>query len=654
MKQPRTIERETPTPLLDPAVTADLSEGTSPGAVVLTAAVGQPVTLKSGSTTILSTTTPLSKSHVGLANVDNTADTAKPMSTPTKTYVDNEIATISLTPGPEGPAGPQGPQGIQGALGPQGPQGEPGASTSTWEYSFSAATTEPPGAQQLRLDNSNATLATKVWLDNLTASGVDITNFVLQLVHAGDEVYLQDKNDSARYFIYFAAGVPIDRGAYVEIPLTYNRGGGVALSGGQPVIISVVRGTGSIVLTAGAGLTGGGDLSANRTFDVGAGVGITVNANDVALTVPIAISSGGTGATSVAAARTSLGIREKLAANRTYYVRPDGNNANDGLANTAGGAFLTIQKAYDNIVDSLDVAGYLVYIMVADGTYAAGVDITKAWFGSGTVLIRGNQTTPANVTVTGGGAAARCCNVMCNLPGPLYFEGMKLSNPGGELIRMQGIGIIWVRDVEYGVCTAFAACVTPGGSISHGNKVKITGDPTDGVAFYVQNSTFYLRGQSGANSIVISGKRRWISGFVYADSMSFAGLNANTFIGDKAVTMTIASPAVVTWTAHTLVAGDAVVFNTTGALPTGITAGTTYFVIAAGLTANAFQFSATPGGAAVNTSGTQSGAHNAFGMTSDSKRYTVDYNSTVYVQAAGATYLPGAVAGVANNGGIYG
>jgi hypothetical protein len=36
-------------------------------------------------------------------------------------------------------------------------------------------------------------------------------------------------------------------------------------------------------LTAGNGLTGGGDLSTDRTFDVGAGDGITVNANDVAV-----------------------------------------------------------------------------------------------------------------------------------------------------------------------------------------------------------------------------------------------------------------------------------------------------------------------------------------------------------------------------------
>lgn len=39
----------------------------------------------------------------------------------------------------------------------------------------------------------------------------------------------------------------------------------------------------TLTLSAGAGLTGGGDLSANRTFDIGAGTGITVNADDIAV-----------------------------------------------------------------------------------------------------------------------------------------------------------------------------------------------------------------------------------------------------------------------------------------------------------------------------------------------------------------------------------
>ncbi|NTS31251.1 hypothetical protein HQ945_08285 [Phyllobacterium sp. BT25] len=74
-------------------------------------------------------------------------------------------------------------------------------------------------------------------------------------------------------------------------------------------------------------------------------------------------------------------------------------------------------------------------------------------------------------------------------------------------------------------------------------------------------------------------------------------------------TITVASPAVVTASNHGLVAGSPIKFSTNGSLPTGILAGTQYYVIASGLTDNAFQFSLTNGGSAVNSSGTQSGVH---------------------------------------------
>lgn len=50
-----------------------------------------------------------------------------------------------------------------------------------------------------------------------------------------------------------------------------------------------------VTLTAGAGLTGGGDISASRTFTVGAGVGVTVNADDVAVTPGNGITANSTG-----------------------------------------------------------------------------------------------------------------------------------------------------------------------------------------------------------------------------------------------------------------------------------------------------------------------------------------------------------------------
>ena len=82
------------------------------------------------------------------------------------------------------------------------------------------------------------------------------------------------------------------------------------------------------------------------------------------------------------------------------------------------------------------------------------------------------------------------------------------------------------------------------------------------------------------------------------------------FIGtDPTFTVTIASPGVFTSTAHGLLLDDTVIFATTGALPTGLTAGTLYYVISAGLGADTFQVSTTRGGSAVNTSGSQSGTH---------------------------------------------
>jgi len=67
-------------------------------------------------------------------------------------------------------------------------------------------------------------------------------------------------------------------------------------------------------------------------------------------------------------------------------------------------------------------------------------------------------------------------------------------------------------------------------------------------------------------------------------------------------TVTIASPGVVT---AALRNGTAVVLNTTGALPTGLSVGTVYYVV--GSTGTTCNLSATFGGAAITTSGTQSG-----------------------------------------------
>lgn len=80
------------------------------------------------------------------------------------------------------------------------------------------------------------------------------------------------------------------------------------------------------------------------------------------------------------------------------------------------------------------------------------------------------------------------------------------------------------------------------------------------------------------------------------------------------VTITIASPGVVTLTNHGMITGDAIYLTTTGALPTGLTANTIYYVI--NVTSSTFRLATSRAnalaGTAINTSGTQSGTHTAF------------------------------------------
>lgn len=100
---------------------------------------------------------------------------------------------------------------------------------------------------------------------------------------------------------------------------------------------------------------------------------------------------------------------------------------------------------------------------------------------------------------------------------------------------------------------------------------------------------------------------------------------ANDDVAPRAATVTIsiATPGVVTDTAHGLAANTPVKFTTTGALPTGLVAGTTYYVKTV-IDADSYSVSATAGGSAITTSSTQSGTHT---------RETVPAPTSIYLKA---------------------
>lgn len=114
---------------------------------------------------------------------------------------------------------------------------------------------------------------------------------------------------------------------------------------------------------------------------------------------------------------------------------------------------------------------------------------------------------------------------------------------------------------------------------------------------------------------------------VRVDHALYEALNPGT---SQAVTLTIASPCVVSWTNHGLANGTEVLFETTGALPTGLTAGTVYYVVSAGT--DGFRVAATAGGAAINTSGSQSGVHTLYTRPNKNKDPSDEANAAFWLE----------------------
>jgi microcystin-dependent protein len=107
----------------------------------------------------------------------------------------------------------------------------------------------------------------------------------------------------------------------------------------------------------------------------------------------------------------------------------------------------------------------------------------------------------------------------------------------------------------------------------------------------------------------------WVLCFGQAISRtSFANLFNALVPSIGTFTVTIATPAVVTLAGHGFVTGDAVYLTTTGALPTGLTANTIYYVVA--INSSTFNLATTAAnayaGTKINTTGTQSGTHTCF------------------------------------------
>lgn len=159
-------------------------------------------------------------------------------------------------------------------------------------------------------------------------------------------------------------------------------------------------------------------------------------------------------------------FREKLTAARTYYVRTDGSDSNDGSANTSGGAFLTIQKAIDTAA-GLDLGIYDVTIYVGTGTWTAA-NTLKTLVGSGQVLIRGINADFSSTVIST--TSASCFSG--TYVGQYKVEYMKLqTTTSGRCLQATGGGaVLRFANIDFGAAAQSHINSTGGAYVDASNS----------------------------------------------------------------------------------------------------------------------------------------------------------------------------------------
>jgi hypothetical protein len=244
----------------------------------------------------------------------------------------------------------------------------------------------------------------------------------------------------------------------------------------------------------------------------------------------------GTNAYNIAVAGSNLAAVAvpTLPGDRTYYVRTDGNDTNTGLVNTAGGAFLTIQRGID-VASLYDLGVHTVVIQVADGTYTGTLEIgpTKARpIHTGTpgwLIIRGNTVTPSNVSVIGDSSGHAIC---ASMQSRVRLESFKISASNvsiSNLVNAQLSSVVRIDNLVFG-------------SLANANGQHITAEAVAQVSL-VGNYTVaagaynHIRAMMGSTVWASSGLTVTLSGtnaftqFCRAETDSAIYLPSMTFVG---------------------------------------------------------------------------------------------------------------------------
>lgn len=262
--------------------------------------------------------------------------------------------------------------------------------------------------------------------------------------------------------------------------------------------------------------------SQNTIIGGGSGTGLIVGASISGAEVGNHIS-GFTTRKSISSVNM-MTAREQLSGNRTYYVRTDGSDSNTGLADTSGGAFLTLQKAI-NTVGALDIATFDVIIQAGDGTYTGSASVTGPWVGTGTVTLQGNLTTPANCVIS---LSSGTCILVSGPGARLNAGGFKVvSSSGNGVVCNNGGRLRITGKMEYGACSSASVACSGASQVSLEADYVVSG----GGSYHLLSTDGGVLSMTGSPTKTCSGTIAFSTAFALASRMGVITCSGSAYSG---------------------------------------------------------------------------------------------------------------------------